>query len=53
METSFRQSQCPHVVIHGLFLMVSAIYLNDQHYFQAYEIENVVTKRVLTAKLEA
>ena len=32
-------------------LMLSAIYFNDKHYFQTSKIEDIVTERVLTAKL--
>ena len=32
--------------------MLSPVYLNDQFVFQADKIEDVITKRMLTAKLE-
>src|SRR5512137_1332481 len=51
-KTSSLQFLCAFLVILCLLSMLSPIYFNDQFVFQADEIEDVVSKWMLTAKLK-
>ncbi len=47
------QGFCPYAVFCQAFLMLAAIYFYNKLFFQANKIEDVVFKRVLSAKFQA
>ncbi len=51
-KTSILQCYCSDDVFLHTFLMLTAINFNNDLFFKAYEIENVIFKRVLSAKFQ-
>ncbi len=51
-KTGILQCFCPDAVFSETFLMLTAIYFNNDLFFKAYEIKNVIFKRVLSAELQ-
>ena len=52
-KTSLLEVACPNLIVPRLLPMLPPIYLDDKLLFQADEIENVITERMLSAKLQA
>ncbi len=52
-KTGFFQYIRPDVVFPQTFLMLTSINFNNKLFFKAYKIENVVFKRVLSAKFQS
>lgn len=51
-KTCILQKFRPDTIFNYKFLMLSAINFNDKMFFKANKIENVISERVLSAKLQ-